>query len=152
MITVKQFNDFVRNYSGENVKEAAEDFIYSEHNEFMWYGNPFREMFFADHSQLTISVKISELGKLMCQVYDYATLKKLYAFEMPETRGFSDTPKRRDTEIKPLDFSCAIREYIDSISGRQKVRPWELRNFAHPGDFGMTEDEFSEVCEIVCGY
>lgn len=151
MITVKQFNAFIRDYSGEDVKTAAENFIRYGHNEFQWYGNPFEEMYYGDCFEQTIGVEISEDGKIMCQVYDYATMKKLYAFEMPETRGFSDTPEIKDTEIKELDFNCAIREFIREHDGKQKVHPWMIRQFTSARDYGLPENEFTALINYVCG-
>lgn len=74
-----------------------------------------------------------------------------FHFEVPLTRGYSDTSERTDTNFTVTDVGFAIEEYIREKEGKQKIYPWMVRQFANAGDFGVCEEEFSELLEMCCG-
>lgn len=77
--------------------------------------------------------------------------KPEFCFEVPLTRGYSDTSKRTDTTFSSLDLEIAVKEGLDEHFKCGKVQPWMLREICNPSEFGLTEEEFEmELEDFLC--
>lgn len=68
--------------------------------------------------------------------------KPEFCFEVPLTRGYSDTSKQTDTTFSSLDLEIAVKEGLDEHFKCGKIYPWMLREICSPSEFGLTEEEF----------
>lgn len=76
------------------------------------------------------------------------SIEEDFSFELPTTRGFSDSPDRCEVDLtSSLDIVCAIDEYIAEREGKQKVFTWQIKQLCCAGDFGLEEEEFDTLLE-----
>lgn len=93
---------------------------------------------------------INDDGYPYLQAYNYETHERMEAddLEIPVTRGFSDSPERKDTAFATNDVACACEMERDKHT---KIYPWQLRQISSADDFGLEEEEFDEMLEQACG-
>lgn len=73
-------------------------------------------------------------------------VKEQWSCEVPLTRGFSDTSKRRDTEFTNLDIDIATREAVEQHEGKHRIHECELRSFLYSS--GIVDDLHMEETEV----
>ena len=73
-------------------------------------------------------------------------IKEQWQCEVLLTRGYSDTPKRTDTELSSLDIDIATREAIEQHEGVHRLQEWELRSALSAS--GIIDDLHMEETEV----
>lgn len=79
-------------------------------------------------------------------------IKEKFVFDVPLTRGYSDTPKRDDVYVNSdLDMEMAMDEYFAEREGKQKIYPWMLKELMPASDFGISEEEYDMLLQDTLG-
>lgn len=142
----------------------------------MYDSHAFHDPYYSSDFPYAVELSISEEnGHVIAHAYDYEAYNKWHAecacvllmwhsnpdstepmpdiaesfsFELPATRGFSDSPDRCDVAVTSyLDIVCAIDEYIAEREGKQKVYPWMIKQTMSAEEFGVTEEEYDTLLE-----
>lgn len=74
-----------------------------------------------------------------------------FHFDIPITRGYSDSPSRNDTKLTHLDVDCAIEEYIREKEGKQKIHPWMIKGLMPASELGISDEEYDSLMEYMLG-
>ena len=168
-ITVKEVNDYADSLNDrEDIYVSVECFISEESLKRNIISSPAIDgVYYPDGYDYVCKVDIDETnGHLTCLCYDYEKYnsfiedyKKWYArkdrklsnmpneideefkFELPLTRGFSDSAKRCEVNIfSDLDVSVAVEEGINNHFGKSVLYPYQVKAM-FGNDLDMEEEE-----------
>lgn len=175
-LSVKEINDYADSIEDKtDIDVKVSEFIDSFG--FMLMCNIFEDcLFVSDYPEYIVNIGISDkTGHVVAFIYDrdeyyrysedfrkwlesYLPLadcpdvKDKFSFDVPESRGFSDSPNRAQTEVNSqLDMEIAVAEYLHEKDGTQKIYPWMIKELMPASDFGISEEEYDTLLQDTLG-
>lgn len=150
-LTVREIRDYADKLKEQGVTAPALadkvcDFVFENTHPNFEIGNVY---LWDDYDRIYVP-DINDDGYPYLQAYNSQTHERMEKddLEIPVTRGFSDTPERKDTDFTTNDVACACEMERDKHT---KVYPWMLKQIAPASDFGIEDAEYEELLENVCG-